>query len=86
MGKGVPAVAAFAGGCAVKLRAVCRLVEVRGAAAAMAGAEAARREYTASGAVGLVGRAGCTRDVRGAEGHQACVAGGEGARRVSPES
>lgn len=33
---GVPAVAVFVGGCAVKLRAVCRRMEVAGAAAVMA--------------------------------------------------
>ena len=39
-----------------------------------------------TGAVGLAGRARCARDVQGAEGRQACFAGGEGARHVSPES
>ena len=38
-----------------------------------------------TGAIGLVGRVGCARDVRGAEGRQACVAGEEKLRRVSPE-
>uniref|UniRef100_A0A453ITB5 Uncharacterized protein n=2 Tax=Aegilops tauschii subsp. strangulata TaxID=200361 RepID=A0A453ITB5_AEGTS len=39
-----------------------------------------------TGAVGLVGRVGSARDVRGAEGRQACVAGEEGARCMSPGS
>ena len=39
-----------------------------------------------TGAVGLVGRVGCARDMRDAEGRQACVAGGEGARCMSPGS
>ena len=56
--------AAFTGGSAVKLRAVCRPVEVRGAAAAMADAEEACGESTTCGVVGLVGRVGCARDVR----------------------
>ena len=42
--------AAFAGGCAMKLRAVCRPMEVRGAAAVMADTEAARGESVASAA------------------------------------
>ena len=39
-----------------------------------------------SNAVGLVGRVGCARDMRGAEGRRACVAGEEEARRMSPGS
>ena len=39
-----------AGGCAMKLRAVCRPMEVRGAAAVMADTEAARGESAASAA------------------------------------
>ncbi|XP_044443246.1 uncharacterized protein [Triticum aestivum] len=46
---GVPVVTAFAGGCA-KLRAVCRSMDVRGAAAVMADAEVARGESAASAA------------------------------------
>jgi hypothetical protein len=41
---GVPAMAAFPNGCAMELRAVCRPMEVRGAAAVMADAEAAHSE------------------------------------------
>ena len=44
---GVPVVAEFAGGCAM-LRAVCRPMEVRGAATVMVHAEAARGESTTS--------------------------------------
>ncbi|XBH89570.1 hypothetical protein VPH35_081436 [Triticum aestivum] len=47
---GMPPAAAFAGGCEVKLRAACRPMEVRGVAAAIADAEAARGESTASAA------------------------------------
>ncbi|XBH96794.1 hypothetical protein VPH35_087112 [Triticum aestivum] len=39
-----------------------------------------------AGHTGTVGRVGCARDVQGAKGRQACVAGGGGARCVSPES
>ena len=46
---GVPAVAALVGGC-TELRAVCRPVMVRGAAAVMADAEAARGESATSAA------------------------------------
>ena len=47
--------AAFAGGCAVKLRAVCWPVEVHGVAAAMADAEVACGESRTCCVVGLIG-------------------------------
>lgn len=47
---GVPAVAAFVGGCAMELRAVCQSEEMRGAAAVMADAEAVHGESATSAA------------------------------------
>ncbi|XBI79803.1 hypothetical protein VPH35_089142 [Triticum aestivum] len=79
----------------VKLRAVCRLVDVRGAAVAMADTEAARGESTTcgvvgrvgcarddagrTGAIGLVGRVGCARDVL-----DVLVQSGSSGRRRTP--
>ena len=77
---GVPAMAASAGGCAVKFRAMCGPVEVRGAAATMADVEAACGESMTSAAAAEALRGWCRGRRRAAQRDGMEVQRGGGSR------